>query len=639
MTTSQPQSNMNSGATPVESEEKTSKKRRLRLQTDPFIFFVSGGFILAFVALTLAFGERARNVYSVVSGWLLDNLGWMYIGGYSLMFVFLIGIFVSKYGNLRLGDDDEKPAYSVPVWFAMLFAAGLGATLMFWGAAEPLHHSFNPPRGDFLPMSQEAIDQAFEFTYYHFAAHMWVPFVLPGLALGYFIYKRKMPARLSSTFSPLLGRKVYEWPGKLIDALSIIGTVFGLAVSVGLGVLQINAGMNIMWDVPLISGVELAIIIVVTIAASVSVASGLDRGIKILSNLNIGAAVVLMVFVLLMGPTLTLLRHTVEAFGNYGSALPEMMFWTDSFAENPGWQGTWTVFYWAWTICWSPFVGMFIARISRGRTVREFIGGVLALPTVFVVIWFSIFGRAAIEMELSDPGVLTGPVVEDGDTPVALFALLEQYPIYAISGSLAIFVIVIFFVTSIDSAALVIDSFATGEESKSPVFYRIGWAIAVGAVTAALLFINDTGIEAIQEVVIIVALPFFLMMFCMMFSLLKGMGDDYAAERRIATRQWDKTDSPEKLEEQESRPAPGYDADGNELGVPEFAYDEEGRFHIPGHVVVDGDVYLGGDVDNDYEPENAPEVPRPNKVKFIEVTDAEEVIDDRNDGGLGQRTD
>lgn len=602
MTTSQSQSKK----TPVSSQadkEDPPKKNFLGLKSDPVVFWVSAGFIVIFVAVTLVFGASARDVYANISGWILENLGWMYIGGYSLFFIFLIVIFVSKYGNLRLGDDDGEAEYSLPVWFAMLFAAGLGATLMFWGAAEPLHHSFNPPRGDFAPMSQEAVEQAFDFTYYHFAAHMWVPFVLPGLALGYFIYKRKMPARLSSTFSPLLGRKVYEWPGKLIDALSIIGTVFGLAVSVGLGVLQINAGMNIMWDVPLISTVELGIIVAITIAASISVASGLDKGIKILSNLNIGAAIVLMFFVLLMGPTLTLLRHTVESFGAYGSSLPELMFWSDSFAENPEWQGSWTVFYWAWTICWGPFVGMFIARISRGRSVREFIGGVLGLPTIFVLIWFSIFGRAAIDMEQNDPGVLTGPVVEDGNTPVALFALLEQYPLYAISGTLAVFVIIIFFVTSIDSAALVMDSFATGDENKSPVYYRIGWAVAVGVVTAALLFINDSGIAAIQEVVIIVALPFFVMLFLMMFSLMKAMSDDYAAERRITTRQWDKTDSPEKLEEHESRPAPGYDEDGNPLDVPELEYDEDGRVHIPGHFVVDGDVYVGGDVDSDYEPE------------------------------------
>lgn len=604
MTTSQPQTNRSSTDKPLESEEKKGKKNFLGLKTDPFIFLVSAGFVAIFVAVTLAFGSRARDVYASISGWLMENLGWMYIGGYSLMFIFLLGVFVSKYGNLRLGDDDEKPAYSVPVWFAMLFAAGLGATLMFWGAAEPLHHSFNPPRGDFLPMSQGAIEQAFEFTYYHFAAHMWVPFIVPGLALGYFIYKRKMPARLSSVFSPLLGGNVYKWPGKLIDALSIIGTVFGLAVSVGLGVLQINAGMNIMWDVPLVSGVELAIILVITIASSISVATGLDKGIKILSNINIGAAIVLMFFVLLMGPTLTLLRHTVESFGNYGSSLPKMMFWTDSFAENPGWLGSWTVFYWAWTICWAPFVGMFIARISRGRTVREFIGGVLALPTIFVLIWFSIFGRASVEMEKSDPGVLTTPVVEEGNTPVALFALLEQYPLYGITGSLAVFVIAIFFVTSIDSAALVMDSFASGGENVSPVYYRIGWAFAVGGVTAALLFINETGIEAIQEVVIIVALPFFIMMFLLMYSLLKAMGDDYSAERQVASRQWERTDSPERLEEQEAKPAPGYDEDGNPIDVPEFEYDDDGRFRIPGHVVVDGDVYVGGDVDNDYTPES-----------------------------------
>ncbi|MEX3507293.1 MULTISPECIES: BCCT family transporter [unclassified Corynebacterium] len=576
-------------------------KRFLGLKTDPFVFLVAAGFIVVFVAGTLLFGARARDLYAVASNSLLTNLGWLYIGGFSIIFVFLIGIFVSRYGNLRLGDDDDEPEYSLPVWFSMLFAAGLGATLLFWGAAEPLHHSFNPPRGGLEPMSQEAIDRGFHFTYYHFAVHMWVPFALPGLAMGYFVYKRKMPARMSSVFSPLLGKRVYRWPGKLIDALSIIGTVFGLAVSVGLGVLQINAGLNIMFDVPLVGWVEVLIIVVVTAIASISVASGLDRGVKILSNVNIVAAFVLMLFVLVMGPTLTLLKHTVEAFGGYASSLPELMFWTDSFEENPGWQGTWTAFYWAWTICWAPFVGMFIARISRGRTVRQFIGGVLALPTIVVVVWFSIFGRAAIETELGNPGILTKPVVEDGDTPVALFALLEQYPLYMLSGTLALAVIIVFFITSMDSAALVMDTFASGEENKTPTYYRVSWACAVGLVTAALLFINDTGIEAIQEVVIVVALPFFLMEFVMMYSLVKGMNDDSAAQRRTRTRHWSKTDTPEKYEAADARPAPGYDSEGNELDRPELEYDEEGNMRIPGNIIVEGDLGVGGDFDDDWD--------------------------------------
>lgn len=551
---------------------KTGKRS---LKSDPLIFWSALGFILIFVGATLAFGDDARKVYSSISGWLMDNLAWMYIGGISAVFIYLIVVFISRYGNLRLGDDDDEPEYSYPVWFAMLFAAGMGATLMFWGAAEPLHHAYNPPRGDMESMSRDAILQAFEFTYYHFGIHMWVIFTLPGLAIGYFVYKRKMPARVSSMFAPLLGGKVYEWPGKLLDAMGIIGTVFGLAVSVGLGVLQISAGMNIMWGVPLITPVQVGIIFFITVAACFSVATGLDKGVKILSNLNIVGSILLMVFVLLTGPTLALVGQITESFGIYARSLPELMFWVDSYNDNPGWHATWTAFYWAWTICWSPFVGMFFARISRGRTVREFIGGTIMLPTVFDLVWFSIFGRAAIEMENDNPGVLTGPVVEDGETPRALFTLLEQYPIYGITGTLALIVIVFYFVTSMDSAAMVMDMFATGEENKSPTYYRVGWVAAVGLVTAALLFINESGIQALQEVVIIIALPFFFMYFVMMYSLAKAMGDDAAAARKTKSRTWQKTDTAEKLEEHENIPAPGYDSHGNEVERPDWEYDPE----------------------------------------------------------------
>jgi len=549
--------------------------RTRRLQSDPLIFFSALGFILVFVVATLAFGDRARQTYADISGWLMDHFTWLYVGGVSATLIFLIVVFVSRYGNLRLGDDDDEPEYSYPVWFAMLFAAGMGATLLFWGAAEPLNHAYNPPRGGYDSMSREAIIQAFQFTYYHFGIHMWVIFTLPGLAVGYFVYKRKMPARMSSMFSPLLGGKVYDTPGKLLDALGIIGTVFGLAVSVGLGVLQISAGMNILWDVPLVTPVQIGIICAITLAASISVATGLDKGVKILSNLNIAGTILLMIFVLLTGPTLKLLGQITESFGIYAQSLPELMFWVDSYNDNPGWHATWTAFYWAWTICWSPFVGMFFARISRGRTVREFIGGTLLLPTTFDLIWFSIFGRAAIDMEEKDPGVLTTPVVEEGDTPQALFTLLAEYPLYAVTGTVALVVIVFYFVTSMDSAALVVDMFASGEENKSPTFYRVGWVVAVGLVTGALLFINDSGIEALQQVVIIIALPFFFMYFVMMYSLIKAMNDDSAAARKTRSRTWEKTDTAEKLEEGENKPAPGYDSEGNEVERPELEYDAE----------------------------------------------------------------
>ncbi|WP_367117273.1 BCCT family transporter [uncultured Corynebacterium sp.] len=559
-----------------------------KFRADPLIFYTAVGFIVAFVALTIGFGERARETYSTASTWMMDNFAWLYIGGVSTVFIFLIVLFVSKYGNYRLGDDDDEPEYSLPVWFSMLFAAGMGATLLFWGAAEPLHHAYNPPRGEYESMSREAIRQAFEFTYYHFGIHMWVIFSLPGLAMGYFIYKRKMPARYSSIFSPLLGSKVYEWPGKLLDAIGIIGTVFGLAVSVGLGVLQISAGLNILWDVPLVTWVELAVIILITVCASVSVATGLDKGVKLLSNLNIIGSIVLLVFLFVVGPTLKIIEHLTESFGIYASSLPELMFWVDSYNDNPGWHATWTAFYWAWTICWSPYVGMFFARISRGRTVRQFIAGTILLPAVFDIIWFATFGRTAIDVELNDPGVLTGPVVEDGETPQALFTLLAQYPFYFISGAVALAVIIFYFVTSIDSAALVMDMFTTGEEEVTPKYYRVAWAVAVGVVTAALLFINDSGIQALQEVVIIIALPFFIVYFIMMFSLVKAMGDDSAAARRFRSRQWEKTDTAEKYEEADAKPAPGYDEEGNEIDRPELEYDhEEGSWRLTESVLTE----------------------------------------------------
>lgn len=583
--------------------DSTKSSERFRsVKSDPTIFFGALGIIFAFVAIAIIAGNSATESLATVAGWLLTNFGWLYIGGASIIFLFLIGIFMSKYGRLRLGDDDDEPEHSLIAWFCMLFAGGIGAVLMFWGVAEPLNHAVNVPMANAESMSEEAIKQAFSFTFYHFGLHMWVIAAMPGLALGYFIYKRKMPPRVSSIFAPLLGAKIYGAPGKIIDIMAILATTFGIAVSVGLGVLQINAGLNHLWDVPEISWVQLAIILVITVIGAISVASGLEKGIKLLSNINIGLAVLLMLFILLTGPTLTLLRFTTEALGIYATRLPEIMFWSDSFDDNPGWQGKWTVFYWAWTVCWSPYVGMFVARISRGRTVREYIGGVLLLPSIFCVIWYSILGRAGIEIERNNPGALSDPVVRDGNVPFSLFGFLEYFPWTVAVSVLALVIVVLFFVTSLDSAGMVNDMFATGEEDFTPAFYRVLWAVAIGCVAGALLLISpDTGIATLQETVIIVAFPFFLIQFVMMYSLLKGMSDDSAAERRVVTRQWEKTDTAEKLEKHEAALAPGYDEDGNALPLVALEQDEDGNIVIPGNVVVAGDIAVEGDVVDDGE--------------------------------------
>ena len=586
---------MGSTQTPqVNTQEKKSGGFLKNLPTDPLIFTTAMGFIVLFVAVTVVLGDTARDAYSAASEWVTSNLGWLFIGGVSVSFIFLIGLFVSRYGRIQLGDDDEEPQYTIAEWFGMLFAGGTGSMLMFWGVAEPLNHAYNPPFGQ-DPMTREAQNTAMAFTIYHLGIHMWVIMALPGLALGYFIYKRHLPPRDSSIFAPLLGTRIYSWPGKLIDAVAIIGTVVGIAVSVGMGALQINSGAARVIGTPENSMVQLILIAIIIVIASISVARGLDKGIKVLSNANIWAAMALMVFVLLMGPTLTLLRQTVDTAGVYLDALPRVMFWTDSYDVNPNWkQGAWTVFYWAWTICWSPFVGMFIARISRGRTVRQFIAGVIALPTIVSILWFSIFGRAGFELENEQPGILTEPVVEGGDPSPALFILLEQYPLTTLVSVFALFVIMIFFVTSIDSASMVMDMMSTGEENKAPTFYRVLWGVMIGAVAASLLLISgETALEALQSAVIVIGVPFFFLHFIMMYSLVKGMSDDHMAVRKPVTRQWSKADTPEKLEENEAAPAPGYDEEGNELPRFEYTHDEDGRLVIQSDVVVEGEVESG----------------------------------------------
>lgn len=586
---------MGSTQTPqANTQEKKSGGFLKNLPTDPLIFTTAMGFIVLFVAVTVVLGDTARDAYSAASEWVTSNLGWLFIGGVSASFIFLIGLFVSRYGRIQLGDDDEEPQYTIAEWFGMLFAGGTGSMLMFWGVAEPLNHAYNPPLGQ-DPMTREAQNTAMAFTIYHLGIHMWVIMALPGLALGYFIYKRHLPPRVSSIFAPLLGTRIYSWPGKLIDAVAIIGTVVGIAVSVGMGALQINSGAARVIGTPENSMVQLILIAIIIVIASISVARGLDKGIKVLSNANIWAAMALMVFVLLMGPTLTLLRQTVDTAGVYLDALPRIMFWTDSYDVNPNWkQGAWTVFYWAWTICWSPFVGMFIARISRGRTVRQFIAGVIALPTIVSILWFSIFGRAGFELENEQPGILTEPVVEGGDPSPALFILLEQYPLTTLVSVFALFVIMIFFVTSIDSASMVMDMMSTGEENKAPTFYRVLWGVMIGAVAASLLLISgETALEALQSAVIVIGVPFFFLHFIMMYSLVKGMSDDHMAVRKPVTRQWSKADTPEKLEENEAAPAPGYDEEGNELPRFEYTHDEDGRLVIQSDVVVEGEVESG----------------------------------------------
>ena len=523
----------------------------LRLRTSPSIFFGSATVIIAFVLVTIIFTDPLDAVVTTASEWLYTNLGWFYILGLTMFLGFLIYIALSRFGRVKLGPHEEPPEHSGPAWFAMLFAAGIGSILMFWGVAEPISHFGDPPRGPSLgiePGTADAAVDAMNFTFYHFTLHTWAIFTLPALCFAYFIHKRNLPPRVSSIFQPLLGERIHGPIGRFIDIVAIVGTVFGVAVSLGLGALQINSGINRVLGVPESAMWQLIIIGVVGGAAMISVALGLDRGIKVLSNINIWVAIAMLVFILVTGSTLFVLKGTIEALGSYLLNLPELALWNDTFA-NSGWQSDWTVFYWAWTISWSPFVGIFISRISKGRTIRQFVSGVLLVPAGFSVLWFGIFGFSAFDIELRGDGGLVESVVDQGDIPGALFAFLAHYPAAGITSVIAILLVVIFFITSVDSAALVTDTMANGHEDFNPLGQRIFWAIAIAVVTATLLVFSGTGgLEALEKIIVLVGLPFFVMGYFQMYAMYRALREDAGELPQVRMRTWKKVLPPEEYE-------------------------------------------------------------------------------------------
>ncbi|GAA1911337.1 BCCT family transporter [Streptomyces sodiiphilus] len=510
----------------VESLERL--RRALGLRTDAVIFFVSAGLTVVFVAAAIAFTDSVDRIFRAASGWIMGNLGWVYILGVTSFLVFLIWIALSRYGHVRLGGYDARPDYRNSVWFAMLFAAGIGTILMFWGVAEPISHFAEPPRAHIEPESTEAANTAMAYSLYHFGLHTWAIFTLPALAFAYFVYQRGLPFRLSSAFHPFLGDRIHGRLGRTIDVAAVIGTLFGVAVSIGLGTLQINSGLAELFGVEESKLVQIVLITVVTAIATTSVVLGLDKGIKRLSTLNISMAVGLMTFVFLAGSTVYLAKGIIEMTGNYLSSLVPLAFWNDTFADS-GWQDTWTVFYWAWTITWSPFVGMFIARVSRGRTIREFVLGVLALPTGFTIVWFSVFGLSAFDIEMNGTGGLVENVVDEGDIPGALFQFLSNYPLATLISSIAVLIVVIFFTTSSDSASLVIDNLCSGDRvHPTPTRQRVFWAVTEGVVAGTLIAATGKGgLDAVSEVITVLGLPFFVLAFLMMASLYRALRTDY----------------------------------------------------------------------------------------------------------------
>jgi choline/carnitine/betaine transport len=525
--------------------------RRLGLKTDPTIFFTSAGFTIVFVIALVLFPEPIGDAFAVGRSWIVVNLGWFFILGVNVWLGFLIWAAASRHGHIRLGAKRSRPEYSNLSWFTMLFAGGIGTVLMFWGVAEPISHFANPPLPGVDPYTQEAARDAMSIAIYHLGLHTWTIFTLPGLAFAYFINRYELPVRVSSVFYPLLREGIHGPIGKTIDIAAILGTLFGVAVSLGLGSSQIAAGLDALFATGDGATVQVMILTVLTGVAIGSIVVGLDKGVKVLSNLNIGMAVGLMIFVLVCGSTLFLLRGIVETFGLYFNNLPRLAFWNDMLAdETPntdawGWQGSWTVFYWAWTVTWSPFIGLFVARISRGRTIREFVFGVLLAPSLFTLIWFAIFGWQAMEFDglgaaaraaMGDQAGQISAAVADS-VPLAMFAFFENLPLTELVQGFAVVIVAIFFATSSDSASLVVDMLCTGNATPGPVRQRVFWGAAEGLVAAMLIILaGEAGLTALQQVITVVGLPIFVLVSMMIPSLIRGFTLEEIDHVTIGTR-------------------------------------------------------------------------------------------------------
>ncbi|SDK87442.1 choline/carnitine/betaine transport [Modicisalibacter muralis] len=522
--------------------------KRLGLRTDPTIFFVAAGCMIVFLIALLVAPEQIRDFFAAGRTWVVTNLGWFFIMGVNVWLLFLIWIALSKYGRIRLGGQDARPEFGNLSWFTMLFAGGIGTVLMFWGVAEPISHFSNPPYDDVEPYSVEASRDAMGFAIYHLGLHTWTIFTLPGLAFAYFIYRYDLPVRVSSVFYPLLHDRIYGPIGKTIDIFAVLGTLFGVAVSIGLGTSQINAGLTELTGVSDSVTTKLVIIILLTSVAVSSIVAGLDKGVKLLSNINIGMAVGLMIFVLVTGSTVFLLRGIIETVAIYGSNIVPMAFWNDMLAEYTqqeggwGWQGNWTVFYWAWTVTWSPFIGIFVARISKGRTIREFVIGVLGAPSAFTLVWFAIFGWSAMEIDgIGDAtreamgaqaGALSAAVAES--VPLAMFAFFESFPFTTFLQGFGVLIVAIFFATSSDSASLVVDMLCTGDHDPGPARQRVFWGVSEGLVAAMLIVLaGEAGLNALQQVITVLGLPIFIMVFAMVFALLRGLTSENIPKRRV----------------------------------------------------------------------------------------------------------
>ncbi|MFN3133902.1 BCCT family transporter [Roseibium sp.] len=498
------------------------------------VFLVSGLTIVAFVFLTLAFQTEVGPVFDALRNWLTSNLDWFFILSGNVFVLVCLLLIVTPLGSVRIGGKDAEPDYTYFGWFAMLFAAGMGIGLMFFGVLEPVYHmAFSSPLGVPSPFDADgnlieenvaaAKAMGMAATIYHWGLHPWAIYAVVALSLALFSYNKGLPLTMRSVFYPIFGEKTWGWPGHVIDILAVFATLFGLATSLGFGAQQANAGLEFVFGIPVSDTAQVVLIIGITVVALVSVMRGLDGGVKVLSEINMMIAALLLLFVIIAGPTITLVS---DFFANLGAYAREVVPLSMPFGrEDGGFRQGWTAFYWAWWISWSPFVGMFIARVSRGRTVREFVVCVLIIPSIVSVLWMTAFGGTAIEQVLTDSGSQVREYVIASYSPeLSLFGMLADLPFASITSFIAIILVIVFFVTSSDSGSLVIDTITAGGKVDAPVSQRVFWCTFEGLVAIALLL--GGGLGALQAMAVSTGFPFTIVLLLACYAIFKGLKDE-----------------------------------------------------------------------------------------------------------------
>lgn len=484
------------------------------------VLYISSTIVLLFVLFGMFLPAQMGEVVNKVFGFLTTKFGWLYLLSVGIFIVVTFGLALSRYGKIKLGKDDDKPEFTDFQWFAMLFGGGMGIGLVFWSVAEPIMHYLAPPFGQ--GGTEEAMHTAMRTVFFHWGIHAWVTFAIGGLALAYFQFRRGLPFLISSAFYPLIGERIYGPIGKTIDILSVFATVFGVATSLGLGSSQIATGLEFIWGIKATPVTISIIIAVMTVIFTLATVSGLHKAMQATANIKVWLSVAFMVFIFLFGGTVFILNTFTDTLGAYLQNFIGQTFWMG----NPEWLQGWTIFYWAWWISWVPFVGQFVARVSKGRTIREFVTAVTLLPVGFSFIWLAIYGGAAFNLDKIANGAIQAAV--NADYTTALFVTLKQMPFYSITAPLAIVLIVASFIGAANSATYVLAMLTSGGDMDPNPKLRGFWGIAQGAMTIMLILVGGTAaLKALQTASIAAAFPFMLIMLVMCYSLIKALREDH----------------------------------------------------------------------------------------------------------------